>query len=311
MTEAVPVSSRIPSILALAMGSVLLGWNLLEHFSIADDAYISFRYLDHFLAGDGLVWNVGERVEGYTNFLWIRLLAPLRLLGLTPESASIFLGLLCLVLVAVFRTADALGGRAAAFAACLFAAGSLPWCVGPSPVWRPPSLPQWSPSPTPSWLAQRFPKDSLLAINAAGVVPYRTGFPSLDMLGLNDRHIARSQVVPAFGGRVFVGHYKHDGGYVCSRAPDLVLTSVARLFSGRSAQGDYPGGEQHISRRSWILARHPDIREALYGLALSLEQLNRKSDAIAAWKRYLTQARPGSTWADRAKRHLALLGADQ
>lgn len=40
-----------------------------------DDAYISFRYAANFLDGKGLVFNAGERVEGYTNFLWIMLIA--------------------------------------------------------------------------------------------------------------------------------------------------------------------------------------------------------------------------------------------
>jgi len=42
---------------------------------IADDGFISFRYARHLLEGDGVVYNVGERVEGYTNFLWVVLLA--------------------------------------------------------------------------------------------------------------------------------------------------------------------------------------------------------------------------------------------
>ncbi len=37
---------------------------------IQDDAYISYRYVANFLNGDGLVFNVGERVEGITNFGW-------------------------------------------------------------------------------------------------------------------------------------------------------------------------------------------------------------------------------------------------
>lgn len=39
-----------------------------------DDAYISFRYAANYLNGEGLVYNHGERVEGYTNFFWIMLL---------------------------------------------------------------------------------------------------------------------------------------------------------------------------------------------------------------------------------------------
>jgi hypothetical protein len=37
---------------------------------VQDDAYISFRYARNMVEGNGLVFNVGDRVEGYTNFLW-------------------------------------------------------------------------------------------------------------------------------------------------------------------------------------------------------------------------------------------------
>ncbi|HVN87565.1 MAG TPA: hypothetical protein VMW17_22240 [Candidatus Binatia bacterium] len=37
---------------------------------VQDDAYISFRYAKHFVQGHGLVYNIGQHVEGYTNFLW-------------------------------------------------------------------------------------------------------------------------------------------------------------------------------------------------------------------------------------------------
>jgi hypothetical protein len=40
-----------------------------------DDAFISFRYSENLAAGLGLVFNPGERVEGYTNFLWTVLMA--------------------------------------------------------------------------------------------------------------------------------------------------------------------------------------------------------------------------------------------
>ncbi|MFZ5446422.1 MAG: hypothetical protein ACOZQL_40920 [Myxococcota bacterium] len=42
---------------------------------LADDAFISFRYARHLAEGKGLVWNVGERVEGFTNLLWTLTLA--------------------------------------------------------------------------------------------------------------------------------------------------------------------------------------------------------------------------------------------
>jgi arabinofuranosyltransferase len=40
-----------------------------------DDAYISFRYARNFVEGNGMVFNPGDRVEGYTNYLWTMLAA--------------------------------------------------------------------------------------------------------------------------------------------------------------------------------------------------------------------------------------------
>jgi arabinofuranosyltransferase len=37
---------------------------------VQDDAFITYRYARNFARGEGLVFNPGERVEGYTNFLW-------------------------------------------------------------------------------------------------------------------------------------------------------------------------------------------------------------------------------------------------
>ena len=36
-----------------------------------DDAYITFRYSRNLAEGLGPVWNAGDPVEGYTNFLWM------------------------------------------------------------------------------------------------------------------------------------------------------------------------------------------------------------------------------------------------
>ena len=42
---------------------------------IVDDAYITFRTVEHFVAGRGLIWNVGERVQAYTHPLWMFVVA--------------------------------------------------------------------------------------------------------------------------------------------------------------------------------------------------------------------------------------------
>ena len=58
-----------------------------------DDAYISFRYLENLATGHGLVYNPGERVEGFSNLLWILLLYPFRLAGMDVVRTSQFLGI--------------------------------------------------------------------------------------------------------------------------------------------------------------------------------------------------------------------------
>lgn len=58
-----------------------------------DDAFISYRYAESLANGMGLVFNEGEQVEGYTNFLWVLMLAGAAKLGAGPEMASKALGL--------------------------------------------------------------------------------------------------------------------------------------------------------------------------------------------------------------------------
>jgi hypothetical protein len=69
----------------------------------ADDAFISFRYARNLVAGQGLVFNPGERVEGYTNFLWVILSAGAIAAGVNPvlfaRLASIAAGLVMVACV--------------------------------------------------------------------------------------------------------------------------------------------------------------------------------------------------------------------
>ncbi len=39
-----------------------------------DDAFISLRYSQNLAMGEGLVWNSGQYLEGFTNFLWTLIL---------------------------------------------------------------------------------------------------------------------------------------------------------------------------------------------------------------------------------------------
>jgi arabinofuranosyltransferase len=99
MTQSITTySSRYQRIISLAAYILLLLavliflWELRNPLIQADDAFISYRYAHNFLNGHGLVFNTGEYVEGFTNLLWVLLIA----LGLKINvSAPIFGHWLC------------------------------------------------------------------------------------------------------------------------------------------------------------------------------------------------------------------------
>lgn len=102
-----------------------------------DDAYISFRYAQNAILGHGLVFNPGERVEGFTNFLWTAMMLPLEGLGVDVGRASMLLGLLLalatLWLVARFQPSpgDPPAGAARLAALLLAVDGTFAlWAVG-------------------------------------------------------------------------------------------------------------------------------------------------------------------------------------
>ena len=67
----------------------LLGWLASVSWFLTDDAFISFRYARNLLEGHGLVFNPGEYVEGYSNFLWVLELAAIwALSGVAPQVAA-------------------------------------------------------------------------------------------------------------------------------------------------------------------------------------------------------------------------------
>jgi hypothetical protein len=70
-------------------------------FYTVDDAYISFRYAQNLATGQGLVFNPGEYVEGYSNPSWVLLTAIAIRIGVDPVISVKLLGLLC-SLVTIF-----------------------------------------------------------------------------------------------------------------------------------------------------------------------------------------------------------------
>lgn len=95
-------------VIALALTVLVINANYYLPF-IADDALISMRYSKFLLAGHGLIWNIGERVEGYSNLLWVLLTAAVGLFGIDLVLAVRGLGLVLMaaaVIAVIFTISD-------------------------------------------------------------------------------------------------------------------------------------------------------------------------------------------------------------
>lgn len=86
------VSRRAAYLVPLIVAALLA---IFMHKPFMDDAYISFRYAANLARGEGLVYNAGEWVEGYSNFLWTAYHAPFIAAGIPPEPVSVITGLIC------------------------------------------------------------------------------------------------------------------------------------------------------------------------------------------------------------------------
>lgn len=112
----------------------------------------------------------------------------------------------------------------------------------------------------------------LIAVDAAGSVPYWSQLPALDMLGLNDPHIPY-RPPPDFG-KGFIGHELGDGRYVMDRRPDLIL------FRGPAGSGTA------VYRSGLQLQALPEFREE-YSL-VTFESLPPRSFRSQMWVRRIS-----------------------
>lgn len=108
------------------------------------------------------------------------------------------------------------------------------------------------------WLRQRAPAGTVIATNTAGTIPYYSKLKTIDMLGLNDRHIAH-RLVP-FMGHGYAGHEKGDGDYVFRLQPDIVQFASASgsirpgvLFMGDRELFNIPGFQESYELREYCL----------------------------------------------------------
>ncbi|HEU5076639.1 MAG TPA: hypothetical protein VFU02_20760, partial [Polyangiaceae bacterium] len=82
----------------VALGTVVLVVHAQRYMPFfADDSFISMRYAERLLEGKGLTWNDGERVEGYSNLLWVLALALMSAPGLDMLAAARLLGVACFI----------------------------------------------------------------------------------------------------------------------------------------------------------------------------------------------------------------------
>jgi hypothetical protein len=129
-----------PYLIALIVGYVLWGCAFIyrssfvvagvRYFVLLDDEMISMRYAKNLAHGFGLVYNPGgDRVEGFSNPLWVLYMALIHLLPVSPPKVSLLvqlsgLALLVLNMVVIERLAESVSGgsrRAGLCAAALTA----------------------------------------------------------------------------------------------------------------------------------------------------------------------------------------------
>ncbi len=68
---------------------------------VIDDLYIYFRYVDNFISGNGIAFNKGEYVEGFSSFLWFIYLSLCGALSLPLEAAAKYSSLVLSVINAL------------------------------------------------------------------------------------------------------------------------------------------------------------------------------------------------------------------
>src|SRR5579872_482332 len=87
------IARVLPAALALAPAAVLLV-GAVDRRWMDDDGFINLRVVRNWLHGDGLVFNLDERVEAVTSPLWLAVLAALGALDARLELAAVAAGVL-------------------------------------------------------------------------------------------------------------------------------------------------------------------------------------------------------------------------
>jgi arabinofuranosyltransferase len=83
-----PVRQRTRLLILSLVTLAILAAGLAVFHYIPDDTFITLRYARNVLRGEGFVFNPGERVEGYTNFLWLLIVVFAGKLGFPLVAAA-------------------------------------------------------------------------------------------------------------------------------------------------------------------------------------------------------------------------------
>ncbi len=108
MLSSQPIYKKIALVL-----SFLLVLRILQYSWVTDDAFIGFRSVMNLIAGNGPVYNIGERVNSFTSPLWFLILSILGSLGLNLYFASIVMGLTfsILLVLTLFKINQIINGE--------------------------------------------------------------------------------------------------------------------------------------------------------------------------------------------------------
>lgn len=163
------------------------------------------------------LWFLQITIQGGDNMVGFRVYLPI-------------LPTLYILIAYLFRNANISIAALATFAACTYLFTSYNFGTIVAGTWGQSVKQQaagWTAAykeryQTGLWMQENLPKKALTALNPAGITPYYSELPTIDMLGLNNIDLAlhgkRDRTIP-------YGHQVGDGAYVLSKRPAVIWFS--------------------------------------------------------------------------------------
>ena len=114
------------------------------------------------------------------------------------------------------------------------------------------------------YIREHWPSQSLVALNTGGSTAFFSKLRCIDMLGLNDKHIARQNAAPdpSLPWTRVPGHRKGDGSYVLSRKPDYIIIGGSEgytrpwFISDKQIMEKSEFWENYILEKRFVSPRH-------------------------------------------------------